>query len=164
MFGPSSRGFDTAILLGVFALFTVKLVVEINVPLKDDVAWLLHVASNWIDSHRLYVSLIELNPPPIIWLSALPVLLGRPRRKPAAQRRGRSRPVAGSSRISWGPAPISWLSTGSEDEDFPVALGAIDPHFARAWAGYAPIDRFGMLQAYRRMPDAAPCRSGPPGT
>ncbi|MBR0647674.1 hypothetical protein [Plastoroseomonas hellenica] len=75
--GRLSRGQDAAILLGVLALFAANLAVELHVPLKDDVAWLLHVASNWIDGHRLYVSLIELNPPPIIWLSALPVLLGR---------------------------------------------------------------------------------------
>lgn len=83
--GPESWGLAAAILLGVFALFTAKMAVEISAPLKDDVAWLLHVAADWIDGHRLYVSLIELNPPPIIWLSALPVLLGRFLDLPALQ-------------------------------------------------------------------------------
>ncbi|HEY4250878.1 MAG TPA: hypothetical protein VGM87_06745 [Roseomonas sp.] len=67
-----------AVILGLVLLtFTLKLVVEVNAPIKDDVAWLLHVAQDWIDGHRLYVSLVELNPPPIIWFSALPVLIGR---------------------------------------------------------------------------------------
>jgi len=41
-------------------------------PLKDDVAWLLYVARNWLAGQRLYEDLIEVNPPLIIWLYAVP--------------------------------------------------------------------------------------------
>lgn len=41
-------------------------------PLKDDVAWLLYVARRWLGGQRLYEDLVEVNPPLIIWLYALP--------------------------------------------------------------------------------------------
>ena len=46
-------------------------------PLKDDVAWLLYLAEQWLDGRRLYVDLLEINPPLVIWISALPVALAR---------------------------------------------------------------------------------------
>lgn len=45
--------------------------------LKDDVAWLLYVAEQWLDGRRPYVALIEINPPLIIWLSVLPAAIAR---------------------------------------------------------------------------------------
>ena len=41
-------------------------------PLKDDVAWLLYVARKWLGGQRLYEDLVEVNPPLIIWLYAIP--------------------------------------------------------------------------------------------
>ncbi len=41
-------------------------------PLKDDVAWLLYVARKWLSGQRLYEDLVEVNPPLIIWLYAIP--------------------------------------------------------------------------------------------
>ena len=41
-------------------------------PLKDDVAWLLYVARQWLGGQRLYEDLVEVNPPLIIWLYTIP--------------------------------------------------------------------------------------------
>ncbi|MGH7528433.1 MAG: hypothetical protein ACREMX_17205, partial [Gemmatimonadales bacterium] len=42
-----------------------------------DTAWLLYAAERWLDGARLYVDLVEVNPPLIIWLNAIPVLVAR---------------------------------------------------------------------------------------
>jgi hypothetical protein len=57
--------------LGI-ALFT-----TLRSPLKDDVAWLLYVARGWLAGRELYVDVIEVNPPLIIWISALPIRLAK---------------------------------------------------------------------------------------
>ncbi|MCC6718560.1 MAG: hypothetical protein IT555_11815 [Acetobacteraceae bacterium] len=62
-----------AVALGILAvvlLFVVTTV--IRSPLKDDVAWLLWVARKWLDGQNLYVDLVEVNPPLVIWLYAIP--------------------------------------------------------------------------------------------
>lgn len=41
-------------------------------PLKDDVAWLLYVARKWMEGQRLYEDLVEVNPPLIVWIYAVP--------------------------------------------------------------------------------------------
>jgi hypothetical protein len=56
--------------LGV-VMFTV-----LRLPLKDDEAWLLYVARRWLAGRELYTDLVEVNPPLIIWLSAVPIRLG----------------------------------------------------------------------------------------
>ena len=53
-----------------FVLFT-----TLGSPLKDDIAWLLYVAQQWLAGRQLYVDLIEVNPPMIVWILALPVAL-----------------------------------------------------------------------------------------
>jgi hypothetical protein len=55
--------------LGV-VMFTV-----LRLPLKDDVAWLLYVARRWLAGRELYTDLVEVNPPLIVWLSAVPIRL-----------------------------------------------------------------------------------------
>src|SRR5689334_17703724 len=50
-----------------FVLFT-----TLKAPLKDDVAWLLYVAQQWLAGRQLYVDLVEVNPPMIMWILALP--------------------------------------------------------------------------------------------
>ena len=55
----------------------VVLFAALNSPLKDDIAWLLYVARRWLAGRELYVDLIEVNPPLIIWLSAVPLALAR---------------------------------------------------------------------------------------
>jgi len=64
----------SAALLGVLALV---LFMAMRSPLKDDIAWLLYVARKWLAGRELYVDLVEVNPPLIIWLSALPVTVAR---------------------------------------------------------------------------------------
>ena len=46
-------------------------------PLKDDIAWLLYVAHRWMSGRELYVDVIEVNPPLIIWISAIPLAVAR---------------------------------------------------------------------------------------
>jgi hypothetical protein len=53
-------------------LFTV-----LRVPLKDDVAWLLYVARRWLAGRELYVDVVEVNPPLIVWISAVPIQLAQ---------------------------------------------------------------------------------------
>ena len=44
-------------------------------PLKDDIAWLLYVARRWMAGRELYVDVVEVNPPLIVWISAIPIRL-----------------------------------------------------------------------------------------
>lgn len=46
-------------------------------PLNHDAALILDVAARWIDGQRLYVDIIDVNPPLIFLLSALPVLISK---------------------------------------------------------------------------------------
>ena len=38
----------------------------------DDIAWLLYVARKWMEGKQLYIDLVEINPPLIIWLPRQP--------------------------------------------------------------------------------------------
>lgn len=60
----------------VLAALGLMLFVLLRTPMKDDIAWLLWVARQWLKGKQLYVDVIEVNPPLIIWISAVPVLLG----------------------------------------------------------------------------------------
>jgi MFS family permease len=53
------------------------LITAMRSPLKDDVAWLLYVARKWLEGQRLYEDLVEVNPPLIIWLYAIPAWLAK---------------------------------------------------------------------------------------
>ncbi|MFC7609762.1 hypothetical protein [Teichococcus aestuarii] len=62
--------------LGVVGVtLAVVLFTLLRAPMKDDVAWLLWVARQWLRGQELYVDLVEVNPPLIIWLSAVPVMI-----------------------------------------------------------------------------------------
>jgi hypothetical protein len=61
---------STALLMLTFGII---LFMVLRSPLKDDVAWLLYVARRWMAGRELYVDVIEVNPPLIIWISALPI-------------------------------------------------------------------------------------------
>ena len=69
---PSGSIIAMAILLTVLMLV---MVTTIRSPEKDDVAWLLYVARKWLAGQRLYEDLVEVNPPLIIWLYAIPAQL-----------------------------------------------------------------------------------------
>ena len=60
------------VLLTVLALV---LIATMRSPEKDDVAWLLYVARKWLAGQRLYTDLVEVNPPLIIWIYAIPAWL-----------------------------------------------------------------------------------------
>jgi hypothetical protein len=62
-------------LLALLSTAAVVLVAALGSPLKDDVAWLLYVAGQWLGGQRLYIDLVEINPPLIVWLSAIPAWL-----------------------------------------------------------------------------------------
>jgi len=65
---------SSALLLSVTAAV---LFVALRSPLKDDIAWLLYVARRWLNGRELYIDLVEVNPPLIIWISAVPLQLAR---------------------------------------------------------------------------------------
>ena len=57
-------------------VMSVVLFAAMRTPLKDDIAWLLYVARRWMAGRELYVDLVEVNPPLIVWLSAIPIRIG----------------------------------------------------------------------------------------
>ena len=63
------------VFLGI--VLAVILITTIRSPLKDDIAWLLHVAQDVLRGKRLYIDDIEVNPPLIIWILMLPAGLAR---------------------------------------------------------------------------------------
>jgi hypothetical protein len=71
---PIVNAISLLLLLGVV---TVVLFAALRSPLKDDIAWLLYVAHRWMSGRELYVDVIEVNPPLIIWISAIPLAVAR---------------------------------------------------------------------------------------
>ena len=68
----------SAISLALLAvLLAAVMAVALLSPLKDDIAWLLYVARRWMAGRELYVDVVEVNPPLIIWISAIPLQLAR---------------------------------------------------------------------------------------
>ena len=64
--------------LSLFLLFSVVgavLFITLRSPLKDDIAWLLYVAHRWMAGHELYIDVVEVNPPLIVWISAIPLAI-----------------------------------------------------------------------------------------
>jgi hypothetical protein len=61
-------------LAGVLA---VVMFAALRSPLKDDIAWLLYVARRWLAGRELYVDVVEVNPPLIVWISAIPLTVSR---------------------------------------------------------------------------------------
>src|SRR4051794_25131722 len=64
-------------ILGLCAVLGFVLFVTLRSPLKDDIAWLLYVARRWMQGRELYVDVVEVNPPLIIWISAIPLSLAQ---------------------------------------------------------------------------------------
>jgi hypothetical protein len=71
---PIVNAISLALLLGVLA---VVMFAALRSPLKDDIAWLLYVARRWLAGRELYVDVIEVNPPLIVWISAIPLAAAR---------------------------------------------------------------------------------------
>ena len=55
----------------------IVLFLALRSPLKDDIAWLLYVARRWMAGRELYIDVVEVNPPLIIWISAIPLEIAR---------------------------------------------------------------------------------------
>jgi hypothetical protein len=73
---PMNRRLIPAVSLSIFAVvLVVVFIASCFAPMKDDIAWLLYVARRWLGGRVLYQDLVEVNPPLIIWLSAIPSLL-----------------------------------------------------------------------------------------
>jgi len=64
-------------LVGLGVVLACLLGILLVAPLKDDIAWLLYVADNCLNGSRLYIDLIEVNPPLVIWLYAIPMAIAR---------------------------------------------------------------------------------------
>ncbi|EFH10085.1 hypothetical protein [Teichococcus cervicalis] len=92
-------------------------------PMKDDVAWLLWVAGQWLRGQELYVDLVEVNPPLIIWLSALPVML--------AELLGLTAKQVALPMIAAGALGSAWMAAG--------LLRGVSPVFAQRPATFAAI-------------------------
>ncbi len=74
----ANRPFVNAIsLVLLFGVFSVVMFAALRSPLKDDIAWLLYCARRWIAGRELYVDVVEVNPPLIIWISAIPLQVSR---------------------------------------------------------------------------------------
>ncbi len=63
--------------LALMALLGLALVPLLHDPLNRDVAWLLHMSERFVDGGRLYVDVVDNNPPLIVWLGVPAVLLAR---------------------------------------------------------------------------------------
>jgi hypothetical protein len=78
---PSPLASDSGRALALLALLT--LVAALAWPvwtwagLNQDVGWLLHVAHRLFDGGTLYVDVIEVNPPLVVWLTAIPAAIER---------------------------------------------------------------------------------------
>ena len=66
---------NTIAMMVLLAIGGFVLTTAIRSPLKDDVAWLLYVARQWLAGQQLYVDLVEVNPPLIVWLYAIPAAI-----------------------------------------------------------------------------------------
>ncbi|MFC3126284.1 hypothetical protein ACFOD4_14545 [Pseudoroseomonas globiformis] len=72
----AGRLVNAACLGVVAATVLVVMFALLRAPMKDDLAWLIWVARQWLRGEELYVDIVEVNPPLIVWISAIPVLIG----------------------------------------------------------------------------------------
>ena len=59
------------------AMVLLAVVPELRSRTLPDTGWLLYAAARMLDGATLYVDLVEVNPPLIVWLNAIPVALSR---------------------------------------------------------------------------------------
>lgn len=78
---PQASDRRTAVAARLSVLLALLLVAglwgELALRVNYDVGWLITVAERTLDGRRLYADIIEINPPLIVWLMQVPVLLGR---------------------------------------------------------------------------------------
>jgi hypothetical protein len=74
----TQRPMVSAISLGLLVIvLSAVLFIALRSPLKDDIAWLLYVAHRWLAGRELYIDVFEVNPPLIVWISAIPLEIAR---------------------------------------------------------------------------------------
>jgi len=61
----------------VVLIFCMGIVLIAPTSLNPDAAWLLYASQQMMDGDKLYVDIVEVNPPLIVWLGTLPVLLAK---------------------------------------------------------------------------------------
>jgi hypothetical protein len=61
----------------LLAVLGATMFIALRSPLKDDIAWLLYVARRWMAGRELYIDLVEVNPPLIVWISAIPLEIAK---------------------------------------------------------------------------------------
>jgi hypothetical protein len=67
-----------AVFIGcALALVVLAMVPQLATRTLPDTGWLLYAAGEMLDGAKLYVDLIEVNPPLIVWLNAIPVVVAR---------------------------------------------------------------------------------------
>src|SRR3954467_2860204 len=67
------RALNVLSVLVLCAVLGFVMFIALRSPLKDDIAWLLYVARRWMAGRELYVDVVEVNPPLIVWISAGPL-------------------------------------------------------------------------------------------
>ena len=61
----------------LLCVLSTVLFIALRSPEKDDIAWLLYVARRWMAGFELYIDVVEVNPPLIVWISAVPLEIAR---------------------------------------------------------------------------------------
>jgi len=103
---------------------------------NHDVALLLKAGERWLDGQRLYVDLIDVNPPLAIWLSALPTALERGL--------GLLDPMAWSAWLTCAAVVAATAATGAVLRDRPGGAAAA---LAALWTlAVLPGDDFGQRE------------------
>jgi hypothetical protein len=74
---PSSPPLTLPRWLPLAAVFVLAVVLRHVVVANSDVSWGLTMAEKWLDGQRLYVDVIEVNPPATVFLYVVPVAFGR---------------------------------------------------------------------------------------
>lgn len=63
--------------LPMLAIVVVAVVLRIFLLANVDVSWFITIAEKWVDGQRLYVDIVDVNPPASMFLYVVPVLLAR---------------------------------------------------------------------------------------
>lgn len=76
-FGPFSQPKRAGSFVFLVAVWLISAAYPFWLRFNFDAAWFYYVAEQVLKGQRLYVDIIEINPPLIVWLTMPPVLLGR---------------------------------------------------------------------------------------
>jgi hypothetical protein len=105
----------------------------IGQPINGDAAWLLYVSQQVLEGSRLYVDLIEINPPLIIWLSMPAVVLER---------------LSGISHATTFPLMVALAAAVSVVGCFRLSAGSLHASYRGAFAAGVALILFVLPFAY----------------